>query len=99
MNPDGSATSRVFKLREIDNEELSLNVKSLTTPQITITNPEKFFLFELPNSGVLKIGLECFHHPIPDGSNDAHAIICGMTMDDDIYPGQLARLSRRVIIP
>lgn len=31
MAPDGSATSRVFKLREKDNGELSVDVKSLTT--------------------------------------------------------------------
>ena len=33
MNPDGTATSRVFKLRDKDNGQLSVDVKSLTTSE------------------------------------------------------------------
>lgn len=102
MNPDGTATSRVFKLRESDNGELSVDVKSMTTPQACVKDDSKFFLFELPNQAVLDINsptLSTLHDPLEDGSNDAHAVIVGMTMEDDITPGLLARASRRVQIP
>ena len=36
MNPDGTATSRVFKLRQNDEGKLSVDIKSLTTPQAAI---------------------------------------------------------------
>ena len=71
VNPDGTATSRVFKLREKDNGELS-------------------------NSDVIKIGLNTYHAEVSDGSNDAHAVIIGMSMEDDIMPGLLAKSSRRI---
>lgn len=102
MNPDGSATSRVFKLRPIDEGELSVDVKSMTTPQNSVNDSSKYFLFELPNQAVLDITtaeLTTFHDPLKDGSNDAHAVIVGMTMEDDITPGLLAKASRRVHIP
>jgi hypothetical protein len=47
LNPDGSATSRVFKLREKDHGELSVDVKSLTTPANSIGDASKFILFEI----------------------------------------------------
>ncbi len=97
MNPDGTATSRVFKLREKDNGQLSVDVQSLTTPEKAVGDPSKYFLFGLPNETVLSIGLESYHDELPD--NSAHAFIWGMTMEDDIMPGQLARLSKRVYIP
>ena len=46
MNPDGTATSRVFKLRQNDEGKLSVDIKSLTTPQAAIGSSEKYFLFE-----------------------------------------------------
>jgi hypothetical protein len=98
MNPDGSAHSRVFKLRPKDKGELSVNVKSLTTVEATIVDFEKYILFEIFNDDVYQLGLECFHDPLPDGSNNAHAAIIGMTNEDDIMPGKLARKSRRVFI-
>jgi len=98
MNPDGSATSRVFKLRPTDNGNLSVNVKSLTSALKAIQDPQKHFLFEIQNAKVLSIGLETFHDPLPDGLNDAHAIIVGMEQDDEITPGLLAKNSRRVYL-
>lgn len=96
LNPDGTATSRVFKLRPKDQGELSVDVSSLTTPLASVKDPGKFFLFEIFNRTVLEIGLLTFHAPLVDGSNDAHAVIVGMDSDDEIIPGLLARKSRKV---
>ena len=99
LNPDGSATSRVFKLREKDCGALSVDVKSMTTAEQSVGDKERFFLFELPNRSVTEITdpqLSTYHDPLPDGSNNAHAVIKGMTMEDDITPGLLARASRKV---
>lgn len=100
MNPDGSATSRVFKLREKDNGELSVDVKSMTTPEKAIGDPTKFMLFEISNAAVLGAGLFTYHAPLSEQKqgidNPAHAVIIGMSLDDDILPGILARKSRRV---
>ncbi|MBL0911652.1 MAG: hypothetical protein IBJ09_04710 [Bacteroidia bacterium] len=99
MNPDGTATSRVFRLREKDNGELSVEVRSLTKPEIAIVDAKKYFLFEISNAEVCEIeGLSTHHDPIysEDYSNDAHAVIVGMTPEDDVIPGLLARKSRRV---
>lgn len=101
MNPDGTATSRVFKLREKDKGELSVDIKSMTTPEKSVGDRTNCFLFEIPNSAVLEINfprLKTFHDPLDDGSNDAHAVITGMTMEDDITPGILARSSKRVLL-
>ena len=99
MNPDGSATSRVFKLRVADNGELSVDVKSMTSVETSIKDETKFFLFEISNKKILQITsakLETLHDPLEDGSNDAHAVIVGMTLEDDITPGILAKASIRV---
>ena len=96
MNPDGTATSRVFKLREKDQGQLSVDVQSLTTPEQSIGDTSQYMLFELPNEAVLSLGLKSYYDPLPD--NVAHAYIWGMTMEDDIAPGQLARASKRVYI-
>lgn len=98
LNPDGSATSRVFKLREKDQGELSVDVKSMTTPQVAIGDSSRFFLFEINNTSVLEIDLKTLHDPLPDGENDAHAVIVGMTLEDEIAPGLLARKSKRVLV-
>ena len=95
-NPDGSATSRVFKLREKDNGKLSVDVKAMTTYEKSVGDPDRFFLFEIWNTDVEEIGLITEHAPLPDGSNDAHSVILGMTMEDEILPGELAKKSRRV---
>lgn len=96
LNPDGTATSRVFKLRDKDNGELSVDVKSLTNIKIAIADSSRFFLFELENKIVIEQGLITYHDPLNDGSNDAHAVITGITKDDDITPVVLAKKSRRV---
>ena len=98
MNPDGSATSRVFKLRAKDNGKLSVDVKSMTSPEKSVGNASRFFLFELPNQAVIESVLSTYHDPLEDGSNDAHAVILGMDLDDDVAPGVLARASKRVVL-
>ncbi len=102
MNPDGTATSRVFKLRASINEtELSVDVKSMTSTEKAVKDKTKYFLFEIPNKAVIKITepkLTTYLDPLPDGSNDAHAAIVGMTLEDDITPGLLARASKKVAV-
>jgi len=102
MSPDGTATSRVFKLRANKNEtELSVDVRSMTTAEKSVGDKSKFFLFELPNKVVLEItetNLLTYHDPLEGGTNDAHAVIVGMSSEDDITPGLLARSSRKVAI-
>jgi hypothetical protein len=102
LNPDGTAHSRVFKLRASKNEtELSVDVKSMTTAEKAVGEKSKFFLFELHNKAVVEIPepqLTTYHDPLNDATNDAHAVIVGMTIEDDITPGLLARASKRVVI-
>lgn len=102
MNPDGTATSRVFKLREKDNGELSVDVKGMTTPSDSVGDTSKFMLFEVANREVLGIGLSSFHDPCDlqthGFENPAHAVIIGMEENDEVAPGLLARKSRRVYI-
>jgi hypothetical protein len=99
LNPDGTATSRVFKLRAKDNGSLSVDVKSLTHYGKAARDVSKFILFELANKMVLDTGLTSEYDPLPDGSNDAHAVILGMEEDDEILPRKLAGLSRRETAP
>ncbi len=103
LNPDGSATSRVFKLRPKDNGQLSVDVKSLTTAEFSVIDPTKFVLFEINNKDVIDLGLETIHDPltlIEHGiDNHAHALVLGIDKEDDIIPGLLAKKSTRVIIP
>jgi hypothetical protein len=95
-NPDGSATSRVFKLRAIDQGQLSVDIKSLTTVETAIKDPTRFILFELANATVEENGLRTIYDPLEDGTNPAHALITGMAMEDEVTPGILGRKSRRV---
>lgn len=96
MNPDGSATSRVFKLRDKDEGKLSVDVESLTTHAVSVVDPAKHMLFRIANRIVNNLGLKTYHSPLPDDSNSAHAVILGMSKEDDITPIRLARASRRV---
>lgn len=98
MNPDGTATSRVFKLREKDNGELSVDVSSLTTPELSVGDKSKYMLFKVANRIVYNNKLKTYHSPEEDGSNDAHALIAGMTLEDEILPGLLARASKRIYL-
>jgi hypothetical protein len=92
-NPDGTATSRAFKLRAGE-AELSVDVKSMTTAAIAVKDPKKFSLFEIGVQTVESYNLQVFHDSV-DG-NSAHAGIVGLDEDDDIIPGLLARASKQV---
>ncbi|MCB9316590.1 MAG: hypothetical protein H6569_10665 [Lewinellaceae bacterium] len=76
------------------------NVRRLRTPEKAIGDPTKFMLFEISNAAVLGAGLFTYHAPLSEQKqgidNPAHAVIIGMSLDDDILPGILARKSRRV---
>lgn len=98
MNPDGSATSRVFKLREKDKGELSVDVNSLTTKEKSVGDTGKYILFELGNRVVDDLRLKTYYDPLPDGVNDAHAVIVGIDPYDDVTPSLLAKASKRVAI-
>jgi len=102
MNPDGTATSRVFKLRPKDEGKLSVDVKSLTTAALSIGAPDKYFLFEVSVKNIASIGLDTWYDPLTLAEhgveNPAHAYISGLDEDDDILPVQLASFSRRVIV-
>jgi hypothetical protein len=54
-------------------------------------------LFEISNEVVDANGLKTIYDPLDDGSNDAHALLLGMSMEVEIMPDILARKSRRVI--
>lgn len=96
-NPDGTAHSRVFKVRESDKGELSVNVKSLTTIAKTLPDPTNFIIFEISNQSIIEIGLMTYHDRLVDGSNDAHAVIL-MDFNDDISPSLLAKKSKRLYL-
>lgn len=96
MNPDGSAHSRVFKLRAKDIGELSVDVKSMTTPEVAVVDSSCYMLFEVANIDVIDMGLVTEHDPLP--VNSSHAVILGMTEEDEVLPGLLARKARRVYI-
>ncbi|MEM9936320.1 MAG: hypothetical protein AAF824_22030 [Bacteroidota bacterium] len=99
MNPDGTATSRVFKLRDKDNGQPSVDIKSMTTPENAIGDQDKFMLFEISNKYILSLELGSFHDPLnlqEHGiDNPAHAVIVGFSVEDEITPGLLARGSNR----
>lgn len=98
VNPDGTATSRVFKLRVKDAGQLSVDVKSLTTPEKSIVDKTLWALFEISHENVKACGVHATHDPID--TNEAHAFISGQTftVEDDIIPGLLARKSARVLV-
>ena len=98
MNPDGSATSRVFKLREKDQGELSVDISSLTTKEKSVGDTSKFILFDIANKSVNQLNLETYKDPLWDSSNDAHAVIVGLDINDDIKPSLLAKKSIRIYI-
>lgn len=101
-NPDGSATSRVFKPRPvIDDGKLSVDVKELTSIEKAIIDKSRFILYEIKVTKVEEIGLVAIYDPLiqdPDGiENPAHALIATIADDDDILPGLLARASIRIL--
>lgn len=100
LNPDGSATSRVFKLRKNDDGKLSVDVKEMTTKEIAVNDISKYVLFEISVKSVEDIKLSVHHDALTKEEhgieNPAHAYIWGLSIEDEIKPGLLARASKRV---
>jgi hypothetical protein len=94
FNPNGSPTSRAFKLREKDNGQLSVDVKSLSTPEKSIGDASKFMLLELPAQAVYDLELYTCYDPLP--TNPAHAFIGGMDLEDDLQPKLLAEKAYKI---
>lgn len=99
LNPDGSATSRVFKLRKNEGE-LSVDVKEMVIPEKSVIDQHKFVLFEISVVSVEALGLWVTHDPLTlkdhGIENQAHALIFGLEESDETKPGLLARSSKRI---
>ncbi len=96
LNPDGSAHSRVFKVRPKDDGKLSVDVCSMTSYARSICDPDKYILFEIENAAVLAIPpLKTIYAPSASGHNNAHALIQPLDMEDELTPALLAQKSRQ----
>jgi hypothetical protein len=101
--------SRIFKARDKDEGKLSMDVKSLTTPEASVGNSVEWALFELSNEHVLQIpdmqgtNLQSIHDPLPNAEsaieNPAHCLVFHVDPDDDITPKMLAKIASRVQFP
>jgi hypothetical protein len=95
VDPDGRPTSRNFKLRPKDEGRLSVDAASLTRPERSVRDINKFALASISAESVLTIGLSTFYDPCTLAEhgfdNPAHAYIWGMDEDDDIMPALLAQ--------
>lgn len=96
LNPDGSATSRVFKLRIKDNGGLSVDLASLTTKEKAVRDQNQFNLFEIKNEIVEKINLETIYDADYSTENNSHCLIIGMDINDETKPAYLARNSQKI---
>lgn len=94
MNLDGTPTSRVFKPRAKDEGKLSVDLKDYTNYDKAVTDEKKYFICEVINSVILDIDLTTIHDPLPDGTNDAHALVLTFDEGDDIKPGLISRKAR-----
>ncbi|MEP7266223.1 MAG: hypothetical protein ABI844_01260 [Saprospiraceae bacterium] len=94
MYPNGSATSRAFKLRPKDDGQLSVDIASLTSPEVSIGDQLKFGLLKIKNESVIQCELKTYFDAVP--GNQAHALIVGMEMEDEVKPALLAEGSQRV---
>ena len=73
----------------------------MTTANIAVLDKGNFFLFEILNKSVMLIKspqLTTYLDPLLNGVNNAHAVITGMSLEDEITPGILAKASKKVLI-
>lgn len=96
LNPDGTATSRVFKLRPKDNEKLSVDLAKLTTPEKAVVDSSQYNLFEIKNTSDEEIGLYTVYDAIFTSEQNSHCLIIGMTNDDETNPSYLAKNSKKI---
>ena len=94
FNPNGSPTSRAFKLREKDNGQLSVDVKSRSSPEKSVGDATRFILLEVVAQVVYEVGLYAQFDPLPE--NPAHAFIGGMDLEDDLKPKLLAEKAYKI---
>ena len=94
FNPNGSPTSRAFKLREKDDGQLSVDVKSLSTPEKSLGDSAKFVLLEISAQAVYDLDLVAAYDPLP--ANPAHAFIGGMELEDELKPKLLAEKAYKI---
>ena len=83
LNPDGSATSRVFKLRPKDEGKLSVDLAKLTTKETAVLDSSKYNLFLINNSVVESIELFTVYDPLDEPAVVSHGLILGL--DPDYY--------------
>ena len=77
-NVNGRKVPSSFAFKTKPNEDgLSVNIKVLTTLELTVENTELFGVAEFSASIPLGLGFTCRYDPKPD--NDAHALIVGDT--------------------
>ena len=69
-------SSAAFKTKP-NEDGLSVDIASLTTPETTVGNPNKFGVAEISAETPINLGYVCRHDPLPD--NNAHALIVGDT--------------------
>lgn len=69
-------SSAAFKTKPNENG-LSVNIAVLTTPELTVENPEQFGVAEISAATPINLGYQCNHDPKP--KNYAHALIMGHT--------------------
>ncbi|GAB1397084.1 hypothetical protein MASR1M65_18630 [Saprospiraceae bacterium] len=96
LNPDGSATSRVFKLRPKDEGKLSVDLVKLTTKEAAVLDASKYNLFLINNSVVESIDLFTVYDPLDEPDIVSHCLIFGLDQEDDIKPAFLAKKAVKV---
>ena len=96
LNPDGTATSRVFKLRPKDNQKLSVDLAKLTTPEKAVVDKTQYNLFEIKNATIEEIELYTIYDALYKSENNSHCLIVGMKNDDDSSPAYLAKKSKKI---
>lgn len=98
----GRPTSRAFSPSPKDEGKLSVDLTSLTTPEVSVLDDNRFCLWEFSNVLIRGIDLRAIYNPIlteeQDGfNNPAHCLVIGIEEEDESKAGILARNARRVV--
>ncbi len=77
VKSDGRVSSAAFKVNSRPDNEISVDLAKLTTPEESVNRAGRsgFLLGQLVAGEVREFGFEVHHDPLPD--NPAHAIIAG----------------------
>lgn len=90
IKEDGSISSAAFRLNKNDIDGLSINIKHLTTYQLTVVNSKKYRVAELKAAIPRSLELDVIHDPVE--GNDAHGLITG-----SITKSKSRQLSRNAV--